>query len=126
MVLGLDGGKSRQMNVASIRTNTSTNRSQRCVLWVDQLELPKEYKSWKDAIGDFVEARGQNKTPDQVNAHTWKAFETFATKLVSTVSTYVHSTGAINFRDYRNLTYVNISGFIKLRRNIQVAYITRP
>lgn len=115
LVLGLDGGKSRQMNMASIHTNTGTNRSQRCVLGVDKLELPKEYKSWKDAIGDFVEARGNNKTPDQLDAHTWKAFETFAIKLAPKVSVYVHSTGAMTFRDYRNLTYANISGIIKVR-----------
>lgn len=64
----------------------------------EQLELPKEYKSWKDAIEDFVEARGQNKTPDQLDAHTWKAFETFAIKLVPRVSAYVHSTGGMRCR----------------------------
>ena len=93
---------------------------------VDQLELPKEYKSWNDAIGDFVEARGQNKTPDQLDAHTWKAFETFAIKLVPRVSAYVHSKGAMNFCDYRNLTYANISGIIKMRRIRYLTYITRP
>jgi hypothetical protein len=96
------------------------------VFGVDQLELPKEYKSWKEAIGDFVEGRGQNKTPDQVDAHTWKAFETFAIKLVPKVSAYVHSMGAINFRDYRNLTYANISGIIKMRRIRQATYTTGP
>lgn len=74
------------------------------MLGVDQLELPKEYKSWKHAIGDFVEARGENKTPDQLHAHTWKAFETFALKLVPKVTVYVYSTCATSCRDYRNLT----------------------
>ena len=87
------------------------------MLGVDQVELPEEYKSWNDAIEDFVEARGQNKTPDQLDAHTWEAFETFACKLVPIVSAYVHSTGAMNFREYyRNLTYANISGIINMRR----------
>jgi hypothetical protein len=67
------------------------------IFGVDKLELPKEYKSWKDAIGDFVEARGQNKTPDELDAHTWKAFETFAIKLVPRVSAYVNAKGGMNF-----------------------------
>ena len=96
------------------------------MLSVDQLELPKEYKSWKEAIDDFVEARRQNKTPDQLDSHTWKAFETFAIKLASRVSVYVHLADATSFRDYRNLTYANISGILKMRWIRQLTYTTRP
>lgn len=52
----------------------------------DGVGVPEGYKSWDEAIKSVVSERGANKTPDEVEARVWKAFETMAVKLVPRVS----------------------------------------
>jgi hypothetical protein len=49
-------------------------------------ELPPQFKTWGDAVEAVVSARNDGLEPDEVDAHTWKIFETMAFLLIPKVN----------------------------------------
>lgn len=46
------------------------------------LKIPDGYDTWSEAIQAYVQARNENKTPDEVEGNVWEVFEIMAFGLI--------------------------------------------